>query len=133
MPNDVKQRRLAALLMAGVLVALAAVTQADPQWRENGNSKAAEMARSGGQCVRETNWMRRNHMALVKHDRDLTVKQGIRNIDGSLAGCVSCHANRDPQGSFIAVNRDDQFCDGCHEFTGVTLDCFQCHSTVPGR
>jgi hypothetical protein len=72
-------------------------------------------------------------MALIKHDRDDVVVHGVRTVDGSLAGCVACHANRDPQGGFVPVTADDQFCAGCHEFTGVTLDCFQCHSTVPDR
>ena len=134
MSTDAMIRRIAALLLAGALVALGAGVQADPKWRENGNSEAARAAQAGGaQCVRETGWMRRNHMALIKHDRDETVIHGVRSIDGSLAECVACHANRDGQGGFVPVTADDQFCAGCHEFTGVTLDCFQCHSTVPDR
>lgn len=130
MSTDVMIRRISALLLAGAFFALASGVQADPNWRENGNSKAAQ---SGGQCVRDTDWMRRNHMALIKHDRDETVIHGVRTIDGSLAECVVCHANKDTQGGFVPVNAEDQFCAGCHEFTGVTLDCFQCHSTVPTR
>ena len=26
-----------------------------------------------------------------------------------------------------------QFCAGCHEYTGVTLDCFSCHSSTPNK
>lgn len=89
------------------------------------------MARSGGQCVRPTDEIRRSHMALLKHDRDLTVVDGIRTIDGSLSGCIACHANKDSHGAFIAVNAEDEFCAGCHEYTGVALNCFQCHATVP--
>lgn len=114
--------------MAVVLAATVGAAQADPNWRENGTSKAAV---EGGQCVRETSWMRRNHMALIKHDRELTVVEGVRTIDGSLAGCVACHANRDASGGFIPVEAEDQFCAGCHEYTATTLDCFQCHATVP--
>ena len=131
MSTDSMIRRVAALLLAGALAALGGGVQADPNWRENGNSEAAQMALDGGQCVRDTGWMRRNHMALLKHDRDETVVHGVRTIDGSLSGCVACHANKDTQGGFVPVNNDDEFCAGCHQFAGVMLDCFQCHATVP--
>ena len=102
--------------------------QADKDWRQNGTSKAAT---EGGQCVRETAWMRRNHMALVQHDRDVTVHQGVRTIDGSLAQCVACHANRKEDGGYLPVNGEQQFCAGCHQYTGTTLDCFSCHAKSP--
>jgi hypothetical protein len=127
------KRSPASWLAVAVAVALAFVAgaaSADPNWRENGTSKAAL---EGGQCVRETGWMRRNHMALIKHDRDLTVVDGIRTIDGSLAECVACHANRDESGAFVPVTSEDQFCAACHEFTGTTMDCFMCHATVPAH
>ena len=120
------QIRISMLLAAACVFAAAAV--ADPMWRQNGNSKAA---REGGQCVRPTDWMRRNHMDLIQHDRDVTVHQGVRTVDGSLSECISCHVNRDDTGSPVPVNGPDQFCAGCHEYTGTTLDCFSCHSTVP--
>jgi hypothetical protein len=107
---------------------LVAAVQADPDWRQNGNSKAAV---EGGQCVRPTPWMRRNHMNLIKHDRDVTVHQGVRTVDGSLAQCVACHANRADGGDYLPVNSTQQFCAACHQFTGTTLDCFACHATVP--
>ena len=118
-------------LLAGALMALATTASADPNWRQNGNSQAAESAREGGQCVRDTQWMRRNHMDLIKHDRNITVHEGIRTLDGSLAGCVSCHANKDDQGKHVSVDSGDEFCAGCHHFTGVSFDCFTCHATVP--
>jgi len=126
-------RRGFGILLVGALIVLASGVQADPMWRQSGSSEAAVSARAGGQCVRDTEWMRRNHMGLIQHDRDLTVIQGIRTIDGSLAGCVSCHANKDANGAFLSVNAEDQFCAGCHEYAAVSLDCFQCHATVPTK
>jgi len=120
-------RRLAYLLV-GALVALAGSAQADKNWKQNGNSKAATEAQA---CVKETPWMRRNHMDLIKHDRGLTVHQGIRTIEGSLKGCVACHANKNGQGAYIRVTESGQFCADCHEAAAVTLDCFSCHKTVP--
>jgi hypothetical protein len=119
-----------AVVLAAALAFVAGAVSADPNWRENGTSKAAV---EGGQCVRETDWMRRNHMALIKHDRDLTVVDGIRAIDGSLADCVACHANREESGDFVPVTSEGQFCAACHEFTGTTMDCFMCHATVPAH
>lgn len=122
------------LILLVMALAVTGISQAGPQWRDNTNSKAAT---SGGQCVRETEWMRKNHMALLKHDRDITVHEGIRTVDGSLSGCVACHVNYD-NGKHVPVNAKEgpdgaQFCAGCHAFTGVKLDCFQCHSPVPAE
>jgi len=82
-------------------------------------------------CVEPTDFMRRNHMELILHQRDLTVHEGIRIKDDSLANCVDCHASRDAQGKAIPVNAEDQFCDRCHEQAAVELPCFQCHATIP--
>ncbi|MCU7959549.1 MAG: hypothetical protein KZQ58_06030 [gamma proteobacterium symbiont of Bathyaustriella thionipta] len=82
-------------------------------------------------CVEPTEFMRRNHMELILHQRNLTVHEGIRIKDDSLANCVDCHASRDAQGKAIAVNEEGQFCERCHEQAAVHLDCFQCHATIP--
>ncbi len=85
------------------------------------------------QCVEPTAVMRRNHFEFIKHQRDLTVHQGIRGSKYSLAGCVDCHARKDAAGEFVPVNEEEQFCDGCHDYAAVNLDCFSCHRTVPGE
>ena len=131
MSNHIKLSRVLTWLAVTMLLT-AGLVQADPNWRENGSSKAAQEARSGGQCVRETAWMRRNHMDLLQHDRDVTVREGVRVVDGSLSECIACHANKNDDG-YAPVNSSDQFCAGCHEYTSVSLTCFQCHSTVPGN
>ena len=70
-------------------------------------------------------------MSLLKHQRDVTVHQGVRKTPDSLAGCVECHANKDLAGKHLPVNAEGQFCSACHAFAAVQLDCFQCHTTVP--
>jgi hypothetical protein len=82
-------------------------------------------------CIRPTEFMRRNHMHLLNHKRDKTVRQGIRTKDASLSACVDCHADKKADGSFIPVNAPGQFCSACHEYTAVKLDCFECHRTTP--
>ena len=48
-----------------------------------------------------------------------------------LAGCIDCHVQFDSESQPVPVNAAGQFCAGCHRYTGVSLDCFQCHSPVP--
>ncbi|GAB4167478.1 MAG: hypothetical protein OHK0026_14820 [Rhodocyclaceae bacterium] len=81
-----------------------------------------------GECVAPVEEMRRNHMLMLKHDRDRTMRQGIRKVRASLQGCVSCHASS-RTGSVVAAKED--FCASCHAYAGVTLDCFECHSGKP--
>jgi predicted CXXCH cytochrome family protein len=120
-------RRLLAGLVGVALAASAGLAAADKNWKQNGNSKATTLE----QCVRPTAEIRRHHMDLLKHQRDITVHLGVRKTTDALAGCIDCHANKDAQGKPVAVNAEGQFCQGCHAFTAVHLDCFQCHSTVP--
>ncbi|WP_295451403.1 sulfur reduction protein DsrJ [uncultured Thiodictyon sp.] len=84
-----------------------------------------------GACVESTAFMRRNHMELIKHQRDATVHQGIRGTRYSLAGCIDCHVSHTPDGQPVAVNEKQQFCSACHAFAAVKVDCFDCHSGVP--
>lgn len=82
-------------------------------------------------CVEPTAFMRRSHFELIEHQRDITVHEGIRKTDHSLAGCVDCHVRHDSAGNPVPVNAPGEFCAGCHEYTGATLDCFSCHATMP--
>jgi len=85
----------------------------------------------GEQCVEPTPVMRREHMNFLDHQRDRTVHQGVRTKQHSLSGCIDCHVNDDAAGNAIPVNAPGQFCDSCHAFTGVKIDCFGCHATRP--
>lgn len=83
----------------------------------------------GEQCVEETQFMRRNHMDLLKHHRDETMRKGIRTTKHSLKKCVECHAS-ERTGS-VASSKED-FCVACHSYASVKLDCWDCHATKPG-
>lgn len=82
-------------------------------------------------CVRDTPFMRRNHFELIKHQRNITVHEGVRKTDDSLAGCVNCHVRHDAAGEPVPVNAPGEFCATCHTRAAVTFDCFSCHATVP--
>ena len=81
-----------------------------------------------GQCVEDTQFMLRNHMELLKHHRDRTVREGVRTTQHSLANCVSCHASKE---TGRVTGSKDAFCESCHRFAAVTLDCFECHADRP--
>lgn len=82
-------------------------------------------------CVEPTETMRRNHMKLIRHQRDTTVYGGIRGTHHSLSGCVDCHVGYGKGGTPIAIDAHGQFCNACHEYAAVTLNCFECHATIP--
>jgi len=80
----------------------------------------------GEQCVEPVDVMRRNHMQLILHQRDKTMHEGIRTTQHSLNKCVDCHADK-KTGSVLGK---DGFCENCHRYSAVSIDCFECHSSV---
>lgn len=99
-----------------------------PVKEANGLGPAITEARKGTQCVNDTEFMRKNHMKVLDHQRDETVLQGIRTKRYSLKQCIDCHAS-EKTGS-VAASKDD-FCVSCHSYAAVKIDCFDCHSTKP--
>jgi len=74
---------------------------------------------------------RKNHMKLLVHDRDLTMRKGDRSIRASLKECIQCHAVKDEQGQAVGVDDPRHFCRACHDFAAVKVDCFMCHNSKP--
>ena len=94
--------------------------------------KRASAAKAQGEgCVNDTDIMRSEHMKFLTHQRDETVLHGIRTERYSLKECVSCHVSVDDSGNYIPINSEDQFCQGCHSYSSVKIDCFDCHATRP--
>ena len=84
-------------------------------------------AARGGNCVEVPAVMRRDHPDLLRHQRDLTLREGIRTPRHSLKECVTCHANA-KTGSVLGASG---FCQSCHDYASVRIDCFGCHSAKP--
>jgi len=80
-----------------------------------------------GRCVEDTETMRREHPDMLRHQRDQTMREGIRTRAHSLKGCVECHASA-KTGSVLG---EQGFCQSCHAYASVTLDCFGCHASKP--
>jgi hypothetical protein len=85
----------------------------------------------GKHCVMPTEDMRKNHMKYILRHRDLVVHDGIRTQKFNLRQCLACHVPREPKGKEIHVSSKKHFCEACHAYAGVKIDCFQCHSDQP--
>ena len=119
--------RIAAGIVAAVL-ALAGVADAGEKQLGRVPVPAVKIEK-GGACVAPTGEMRRNHMKMLLHQRDRTMRQGLREPRFSLKNCVDCHASRET-GSVLGK---DGFCSSCHEYAAVSIDCFECHSPNPQK
>jgi hypothetical protein len=102
-----------------------AVAPADEPFLERPDARFEE-------CVRDTEYMRFNHMVLLLETRD-NIRVGERGDIGlsrlapgtvvPVAGgesanrqyCSDCHTSR------------EQFCNRCHTSVNLNLDCFSCH------
>jgi len=125
--RSVPARKLAPLgVLLAVLLAIAGAALAAGD--TGAGTRAPRLAVPDGKCVEDTAFMRRNHMELLKHQRDRTVREGIRTTQHSLANCVTCHAGKQTR---RVTGSKDAFCEGCHSYAGVKLDCFECHSDRP--
>jgi hypothetical protein len=78
----------------------------------------------GEACVAPVAEMRRDHMKMLLHQRDRTMREGVRAPRFSLKGCVDCHASQ-KTGSVLG---QEGFCSSCHEYAAVKIDCFECHT-----
>ena len=85
----------------------------------------------GDKCVADTDFMRRNHMTLLEHQRDRTVQEGIRTDRFSLKKCLTCHAVNGPDARPVSFKSPKFFCNSCHVYVAVKIDCFECHASRP--
>lgn len=85
----------------------------------------------GDQCVENTEYMRKNHMGVLSHQRDETMRRGIRTKKHSLKECLACHVVKDDDKKPISVANPKHFCRECHDYAAVKIDCFDCHASKP--
>ena len=80
------------------------------------------------QCVEASAYMKENHMKLLYTWRDKAVRERATVYEGaggktysiSLTNtCLECHSNK------------ERFCDRCHNYVGVTTNCWGCHFWKP--
>ncbi len=116
----------ALMLVLGVAV-MAASTPAGAE----GIAPTVPPAVKGETCVNDPDVMRKDHMDFLKHDRDATMHEGIRDTKYSLRGCMDCHQVPGADGQPVTIESEKHFCNVCHDFVGVQPDCFQCHTSTP--
>ena len=85
-------------------------------------------AARGGSCVADPATMRRQHMVMLKHQRDDTLRGGIRTGQHSLKACIACHASQNTNSVTVSSSN---FCQSCHNYAAVHIDCFECHANQP--
>ncbi len=86
-------------------------------------------------------YWRIHHMDMLLHDRDLTMREGIRNvmpgedepIQASLGECFDCHGVQDDAGNYVTFEDERHFCRVCHDYAAVEVDCFMCHRSTPSE
>lgn len=84
----------------------------------------------GERCVESKAFMRANHMDLLDTWRDAVVRGDDRIYVASdrqrhhmslTDTCLSCH------------DKPAQFCDRCHDYSGVSTYCWDCHQRPDGN
>ncbi len=80
-------------------------------------------------CVEPTEEMRSNHMEYILDQRDATVHEGIRTTQYSLNECIDCHVSDATDAP--RADSEKHFCNSCHTYAAVSIDCFQCHADRP--
>lgn len=119
------------LLLATLLATLHGMAAATTLAVEGGRTpKPAVVIEKQEGCVAPPAEMRRRHMEMLVHQRDKTLREGVRGAPVSLNACISCHASS-KNGSVIGSR--DNFCQGCHSYVAVKIDCFECHQATPGK
>lgn len=87
-----------------------------------------EKAQAAKTCIRDTEWMRGEHMQLLDVWRHNVVRNAERTyvnekgekFNMSLSNtCLDCHSNK------------AEFCDRCHDWAAVTPYCWDCHIENP--
>ena len=116
-------------LMLALLLGLAFV--AGPVATARAGEAGPSFPKAQGSCVDDPAAMRRHHFDFLHHQRDDTLRAGIRGAKYSLKECVTCHASTTATGKPVPVDAPGQFCQSCHAYAAVTIDCFGCHATTP--
>ncbi len=118
--------RRISIVMVAVIMAWPGLLEAEAEMEKGGYNGVPLPVIARGQgdnCVGDTQFMRRNHMTMLRHQRDETMRQGIRGKQYSLRECVACHAVMGPDAMPVTVASPKHFCRSCHDYAAVKIDC----------
>ena len=116
------------ILVSGLLLGLVMPGQAGDSLLPEVPAAQARVSEAQG-CVEPTAEMRKNHMNYILHQRDETMHQGVRTKQYSLVECINCHVS--DAADAPRVSSEEHFCNSCHTYAAVSIDCFQCHADRP--
>ncbi len=91
----------------------------------------SEVHAKGEKCVQPGEVMRKRHYEFILHQRHETMHEGIRTPRYSLKQCIDCHEVDGADGKPVTIASPKHFCNSCHTYAAVKIDCFECHSSVP--
>jgi len=113
-------------------VVLAAVTVmvSLPAGAEGWTPRPTIVKAKGEKCVKPTDVMRKRHFEFILPHGDEAEQRGIGTERYSLTECIECHATRDESGTYLPIDAKGQFCESCHSYAAVSMDCFQCHAST---
>ena len=117
------------LLLSALLLAVATVGFATRGAADDWTPRPVIPKAQGERCVEPTEVMRKWHNEIVRPADGSSAPRTLPHHD--IAGCVSCHAERDKNGAYVPVNAEGQFCESCHRFSAVSINCFSCHAATP--
>ena len=114
-------------IITGLVIFL--IIFAFPVWYNIASGKAnyvpeLELPVNSKECVKDTEYMRSEHMTLLDNWRDEVVREGSRTYissqgevyEKSLSNtCLKCHTSK------------ENFCDKCHNYMSVDPYCWDCH------
>lgn len=120
--------KMGALIAALLTISAVSVASSEPESNSGRVPKPKIEIEKGDKCVEDEDFMRRNHMKLLMHQRDETMHKGIRTKKYSLQNCIECHASK-KNNSVLGSN--ENFCQSCHSYAAVKIDCFECHASKP--
>ncbi len=92
--------------------------------KTDGRPPELELPRDHANCIESTEVMRRSHKRLLRGWRDRVVRDGVREYQASdgrkfemslTRTCLGCHTSQ------------QDFCGRCHQYVGVSPDCWDCH------
>jgi len=120
-----------ALVLVLLLVALAGLNDVLDAPEDEGVAKGVPMpviARGqGDSCVADTEFMRRNHMTLLKHEHNEPRSQDTPGEGYTFRECLDCHAAGGPDARPVTADSPEHFCRSCHDYVALKIDCFDCH------
>jgi hypothetical protein len=117
---------------AGIIAALAGMAYAGIDLPVLPKAKASAVP-GKWECVEPTDDMRRNHMKYLLHHRDDTMHRGIRTKQHSLKECIDCHVAPGPDNRPVSIESRGHFCNSCHAYAAVKIDCWECHASQLSR